>query len=276
MAVISHDLEASPKLPTKKTALPTMTDLLYKLIVDHGMEEGFAEIFPAPLPEVVDKYLSLVENCASPDEELDEDERDIIRVNRANYRNSKRSPGSSPPRLSKYQHRKRQKKANKRKNSQPWSYEDCKSWLYKTIDSFVTKVKEENDQKAFDCCGRAIADKLSRDEYSDVRRSIMDILEIPDDRCVVIGYSTKDRFLHIYNSLSANYINWSPQGHAHNIIDMASSKQLYARPVGGAHGPHNFTDETSQCLVENRLSLQPNRPQSVSYYPQPSLMAAAA
>ena len=273
MAVTSHDLEASPKLPTKKTTLPTMTDLLYKLIVDHGTEEGFAKIFPAPLPEVVEKYLSLVENCTSPDEELDEDERDIVKVNRANYRNSKRSPGSSPPRLSKYQLRKRQKKANKRKNSQPWSYEDCKSWLYKAIDSFVTQAKK-NDQKAFDLCSRAIADKLSR--YSDVRRLIMRALKIPDDYSVEVKYDTNDRFLHIYSSLSINYINWSRKGHAHYVIDIASGKQLYVRLIGGTHGSHNFTDETSRRLVESRLPLPPNRPQSVSHYPQPSLMAAAA
>ena len=268
MAVISHDLEASPKLPTI-----TMTDLLHQLIVDYGKEERFAKMFPASLLEIVEEYLSRVETCTSTYEELDEDDQDIVKVNRANYRNSKRSPGSRPPRLSKHQPRKRQKGANKRKNSRSWSYDRCKSWLYEAIDSFVTEAKE-NDQKAFDQCSRAIADKLSR--YSDVRRSIMDILEIPDDRCVVIGYSTKDRFLHIYNSLSANYINWSPQGHAHNIIDIASGKQLYARPVGGAHGSHNFTDETSQHLVESRLSLQSNRPQSASDYPQSSLMAAAA
>ena len=272
MAVISHDLEASPKLPTKKTALPTMTDLLYKLIVDHGMEEGFAEIFPAPLPEVVDKYLSLVENCASPDEELDEDERDIIKVNRANYRNSKRSPGSSPPRLSKYQLRKRQKKANKRKNSRPWSYYDCQSWLYKAIDSFVTQAKK-NDQKAFDLCSRAIVDKLSR--YSDALRPIARTLGIPDNYGVEVDYGINDRFLHIYSSRT-KYINWSKKGHAHYVIDIASGKQLYVRLIGGTHGSHNFTDETSRRLVKSRLPLLPNRPQSVSYCPQPSLMAAAA
>lgn len=238
MTAMSHGLKDPPKFPT-------MTELLYQLVVNHGRTEDLSEQLPEPLSGVVRGCLAALER-ADP-YELDDDERKlIVKVARSNYRNAKHPSGSTPPHLPEHQV-KRQKNRNKRKNK--WSYDECKSRLYKAIDSFVTQA----DQKARDICSKIIADSMY--QYSDMRELIIESLGGLDGYSIEVKYDLEDRFLHIYSSLNTrNYINWSPKGHGHYIIDIVTGKQLYARPIGHAHGSHNFVDEESQRQVETMLS----------------------
>ena len=265
MAVISHDLEASPKLPT-------MADFLYWLIT--GYSDSIPELtdmFVVDIRRYFQRYCTHLEECSLMELQRsencfdEEEKRQQIKVNRANYRNSKRPPGSKPLRVSLRNVPKAHKKRKRNKYKVEPYHKRYQEQLYEDLCFLITHA----DQEMLDKYGNGFTTVMQK--YSDVRGDLLEKANFSNGLSAEFRYDRNMHLMHIFvgGDGSAD-IDWSPEGHGHQIISPASGKVLYDRKPGEAHGPQNFTDLPSQWLVQqairskNQQTSQSIEPQSVA------------
>ena len=231
MTAVSHDPEAWPKLPT-------MADFLYWLIT--GYSDSIPELtdmFVVDIRRYFQRYCTHLEECSLMELQRsencfdEEEKRQQIKVNRANYRNSKRSPGSKPLRVL----LRNVPKAHKKRKRNKYKVEPYH--------------KRYQDQEMLDKYGNGFTTVMQK--YSDVRRDLLEKANFSNGLSAEFRYDRNMHLMHIFvgGDGSAD-IDWSPEGHGHQIISPASGKVLYDRKPGEAHGPQNFTDLPSQWLVQ--------------------------
>ena len=248
MTAVSHDPEASPKLPT-------MADFLYWLIT--GYSDSIPELtdmFVVDIRRYFQWYRSHLEKCYSMERRYgencaDEDEKwQQIKVNRANYRNSKRLSGSKPLRVSRYDLPRAHKRRKISKRRVKLYHERYQKRLYKDLCFLI----EYADQEMLDKYGNGFTTVMQK--YSDVRRDLLEKANFSNGLSAEFRYDRNMHLMHIFvgGDGSAD-IDWSPEGHGHQIISPASGKVLYDRKPGEAHGPQNFTDLPSQWLVQQAI-----------------------
>lgn len=248
MTAVSHDPEASPKLPT-------MADFLYWLIT--GYSDSIPELtdmFVVDIRRYFQHYCTHLEECSSMELQrsencVDEEEkRQQIRANRSNYRNSKRPPGSKPLRVSWRDVPKAHKKRKRNKYKVEPYHERYQEDLYEELCFLITHANQE----MLDKYGNSFTKVMQ--EYPNVRSDLLEKANFSNGLSAEFRYDRDMHLMHIFvgEDDSAD-IDWSPEGHGHLIVSPASGEVLYKRKPGEAHGKQNFTDPGSQWLVQQAI-----------------------